>query len=130
MVWGSLFRPHQLLSFLMSQVKKHLVVVRVPPESSSDSSLVDLWWKDDMRLAELGYRSEFRWEFSVSRHDANVNYAGSCRMENEEQLFETIGFAFSIMGIVVSVLVTLSFPLVSGMTLVTSVCYALSTECT
>ncbi|ETW84091.1 amino acid transporter [Heterobasidion irregulare TC 32-1] len=48
---------------------------------------------DNALLAELGYKSEFKREFS---------------------LIETIAFAFSIMGIVASVSSTLSFPLVSG----------------
>ncbi|KAL7282776.1 hypothetical protein ACG7TL_004252 [Trametes sanguinea] len=48
---------------------------------------------DDVLLAQLGYKSEFKREFS---------------------LFETIAFAFSIMGVVASVSSTMSFPLVSG----------------
>jgi len=49
--------------------------------------------QDDARLAELGYKSEFKREFT---------------------LLETIAFAFSIMGIVASVASTMSFPLISG----------------
>ncbi|KAF8997841.1 amino acid/polyamine transporter I [Cyathus striatus] len=48
---------------------------------------------DDAKLAELGYRSEFRREFS---------------------LLETVAFAFSIMGVIASVSSTLSFGLVNG----------------
>ncbi|PBK72426.1 amino acid transporter [Armillaria solidipes] len=48
---------------------------------------------DDAKLAELGYKSEFKREFS---------------------LIETVAFAFSIMGVVASVSSTLSFGLVSG----------------
>ncbi|KZT33670.1 amino acid transporter [Sistotremastrum suecicum HHB10207 ss-3] len=48
---------------------------------------------DDALLAELGYKSEFRREFS---------------------LLETICFSFSIMGVIASVTSTFSFPLVSG----------------
>ncbi|KAH7910463.1 amino acid/polyamine transporter I [Hygrophoropsis aurantiaca] len=48
---------------------------------------------DDALLAVLGYKSEFKREFS---------------------LIETIAFAFSIMGVVASVSSTFSFPLVSG----------------
>ncbi|EJD03015.1 amino acid transporter [Fomitiporia mediterranea MF3/22] len=48
---------------------------------------------DNRLLAELGYRPEFKREFS---------------------LVETIAFAFSIMGVIASVSSTLSFPLVSG----------------
>ncbi|EIW75120.1 amino acid transporter [Coniophora puteana RWD-64-598 SS2] len=49
--------------------------------------------EDDVLLAELGYKSEFKREFS---------------------LVETIAFAFSIMGVVASVSSTYSFPLESG----------------
>ncbi|KAG2144321.1 amino acid transporter [Suillus clintonianus] len=48
---------------------------------------------DDTLLAELGYKAEFKREFSM---------------------IETIAFAFSIMGVVASVASTFSFPLVSG----------------
>ncbi|KIM39625.1 hypothetical protein M413DRAFT_415651 [Hebeloma cylindrosporum] len=48
---------------------------------------------DDAKLAELGYKSEFRREFSR---------------------LETVSFAFSIMGVVASVTSTLSFGLVNG----------------
>ncbi|KAF9465959.1 amino acid/polyamine transporter I [Collybia nuda] len=48
---------------------------------------------DDVKLAELGYKSEFRREFS---------------------LIETVAFAFSIMGVVASVSSTLSFGLQAG----------------
>ncbi|KAI0754561.1 amino acid transporter [Daedaleopsis nitida] len=48
---------------------------------------------DDARLAELGYRGEFRREFSM---------------------FETIAFAFSIMAVIGGVSSTLSFGLISG----------------
>ncbi|KII85987.1 hypothetical protein PLICRDRAFT_44440 [Plicaturopsis crispa FD-325 SS-3] len=59
---------------------------------SVDAAL-DTRHADDVRLAELGYKSEFKREFS---------------------LIETVAFAFSIMGIVASVSSTFSFPLVSG----------------
>ncbi|OAX37235.1 amino acid transporter [Rhizopogon vinicolor AM-OR11-026] len=49
--------------------------------------------EDDTVLAELGYKAEFKREFSM---------------------IETIAFAFSIMGVVASVTSTFSFPLVSG----------------
>ncbi|KAF8909269.1 amino acid/polyamine transporter I [Gymnopilus junonius] len=48
---------------------------------------------DNAKLAELGYKSEFRREFS---------------------LLETVCFAFSIMGVIASVSSTLSFGLVNG----------------
>ncbi|KAL4249810.1 Amino Acid-Polyamine-Organocation Transporter [Abortiporus biennis] len=54
---------------------------------------VSLLNQDDARLAELGYKGEFRREFS---------------------LFETISFAFSIMAVMGGVTSTFSFPLVAG----------------
>ncbi|KAF9233865.1 amino acid/polyamine transporter I [Melanogaster broomeanus] len=48
---------------------------------------------DDALLAELGYKAEFKREFTM---------------------LETIAFAFSIMGVVASVSSTFSFPLVTG----------------
>ncbi|KAI0940376.1 hypothetical protein AcW1_005133 [Taiwanofungus camphoratus] len=53
----------------------------------------ELRQEDDVLLAQLGYKAEFRREFS---------------------LIESIAFAFSIMGIVASVTSTFSFPLESG----------------
>ncbi|TRM58833.1 amino acid/polyamine transporter I [Schizophyllum amplum] len=64
--------------------------VAAPTNAENLSSLKHA---DDARLAELGYRSEFKREFS---------------------LIETVAFAFSIMGVVASVSSTLSFGLVSG----------------
>ncbi|KAH9833890.1 amino acid transporter [Rhodofomes roseus] len=55
--------------------------------------LSELRHADDELLAHLGYKSEFRREFS---------------------LIETIAFAFSIMGVIASVSSTFSFPLESG----------------
>ncbi|KAJ7807258.1 APC amino acid permease [Mycena olivaceomarginata] len=54
---------------------------------------VSAWDVDNAKLAELGYKSEFKREFS---------------------LLETCAFSFSIMGIVASISSTLSFGLVSG----------------
>ncbi|KAI9467111.1 amino acid transporter [Lactarius psammicola] len=48
---------------------------------------------DDILLAKLGYKSEFKREFS---------------------LIETVAFSFSIMGIIASVSSTMSFPLAAG----------------
>ncbi|OBZ70491.1 hypothetical protein A0H81_09576 [Grifola frondosa] len=58
-----------------------------------NGSIVSLRHADDVLLAKLGYKSEFKREFS---------------------LIETIAFAFSIMGVIASVSSTMSFPLVSG----------------
>ncbi|KAI0832902.1 amino acid transporter [Trametes gibbosa] len=62
-------------------------------ENGDRTSITSVRHADDELLAKLGYKSEFRREFS---------------------LIETIAFAFSIMGVVASVSSTLSFPLVSG----------------
>ncbi|KAH9950669.1 amino acid transporter [Amylocystis lapponica] len=63
----------------------------ITPSQKADISQVS--GADDVRLAELGYKSEFRREFS---------------------LVETVAFAFSIMAVIGGVSSTLSFPLVSG----------------
>ncbi|PPQ70248.1 hypothetical protein CVT26_014495 [Gymnopilus dilepis] len=65
-------------------------VVTVTPSQSDADSIIRA---DNVKLAELGYKSEFRREFS---------------------LLETICFAFSIMGVIASVTSTLSFGLVNG----------------
>ncbi|KAI0268159.1 amino acid transporter [Gloeopeniophorella convolvens] len=65
-------------------------VASVRPDSYESGSIRHA---DDAMLAKLGYKSEFRREFS---------------------LVETVAFAFSIMGIVASVSSTLSFPLAAG----------------
>ncbi|KAF8920180.1 amino acid/polyamine transporter I [Mucidula mucida] len=57
------------------------------------ADIVEVRHADDVRLAELGYKSEFKREFS---------------------LFETVAFSFSIMGVIASVSSTLEFGLVSG----------------
>ncbi|TFY66632.1 hypothetical protein EVG20_g4457 [Dentipellis fragilis] len=80
----------------MSKHEKDGGIVETVGSSVADadaSSLANVRHADDVRLAELGYKSEFKREFS---------------------LIETVAFAFSIMGIVASVTSTLSFPLVSG----------------
>jgi len=62
-------------------------------DSGSSQTTKRLRGADDALLAKLGYKSEFRREFS---------------------LIETVAFSFSIMGIVASISSTFSFPLVSG----------------
>ncbi|KAI0638666.1 amino acid transporter [Trametes polyzona] len=73
----------------MSSYKKRMGNAVVDPAYENNS----VRHADDELLAKLGYKSEFRREFS---------------------LLETIAFAFSIMGVVASVSSTMSFPLVSG----------------
>ncbi|EPT00889.1 hypothetical protein FOMPIDRAFT_1121835 [Fomitopsis schrenkii] len=68
----------------------------VPVDAHTDHhhpDLSELRHADDALLAQLGYKSEFKREFSF---------------------IETIAFAFSIMGVVASVSSTFSFPLASG----------------
>ncbi|KAF8196851.1 amino acid transporter [Mycena galopus ATCC 62051] len=62
-------------------------------QSVSDKVHASVWDVDNAKLAELGYKSEFKREFS---------------------LLETCAFSFSIMGIVASISSTLSFGLASG----------------
>jgi hypothetical protein len=89
--------------------KEGITTVREVQTQDSDS----IRHADNARLAELGYKSEFKREFSV-----RVRYA-IFRGESQPllQLIETIAFAFSIMGVVASVTSTFSFPLVSGILL-------------
>ncbi|KAL5507255.1 hypothetical protein ACEPAH_6711 [Sanghuangporus vaninii] len=77
----------------MPKTTKQDVTVTAELVGRYASELDALHAKDNELLAELGYRSEFKREFS---------------------LIETIAFAFSIMGVIASVSSTLSFPLVSG----------------
>jgi amino acid permease len=66
---------------------------------------------DDVLLAELGYKSEFKREFSVRV----ISYLPLTMSDAEStKLIELIAFSFSIMGVVASVTSTFSFPLVSG----------------
>ncbi|KAJ3876596.1 amino acid/polyamine transporter I [Lentinula edodes] len=62
-------------------------------EVATEIDSVSLRQTDDMLLAQLGYKSEFKREFS---------------------LVETVAFAFSIMGVIASVSSTLTFGLESG----------------
>jgi len=67
---------------------------------------------DDELLAHLGYKSEFRREFSVSF--LRTRFPISLIICHYYKLTETVCFAFSIMGVIASVSSTLSFGLVSG----------------
>ncbi|KAJ6581118.1 amino acid/polyamine transporter I [Mycena capillaripes] len=69
--------------------EKHSTDGKSVPENAN----VSAWDVDDAKLFELGYKSEFKREFS---------------------LLETCAFSFSIMGIVASISSTLSFGLVNG----------------
>ncbi|THH18199.1 hypothetical protein EW146_g2734 [Bondarzewia mesenterica] len=73
--------------------KQSTTVDTEPVVSGREAGELAQRYADDELLADLGYKSEFKREFS---------------------LVETVAFAFSIMGIVASVSSTLSFPLVSG----------------
>jgi hypothetical protein len=65
---------------------------------------------DNILLAKLGYRSEFRREFSVSLCSTTHGHL----IPTRNKLIETVAFSFSIMGVVASVTSTFSFPLVAG----------------
>ena len=82
----------------------------VTDQPTRDASLTNIRHADDALLAELGYKSEFKREFSVSQFSSLV---GGWLL-TRPQLLETIAFAFSIMGVIASVSSTYSFPLVSG----------------
>ena len=92
----------------------------LPVDSGShEDSLVNIRHADDALLAELGYKSEFRREFSVSTFAFHTNpgnglESNSRILPGSGQLLETIAFGFSIMGVIASVSSTYSFPLVSG----------------
>ncbi|TFY77579.1 hypothetical protein EWM64_g6432, partial [Hericium alpestre] len=81
----------------ISKMSKHekdsVTETAIGPVDEGHTILSDMRVADDALLAELGYKSEFKREFS---------------------LIETVAFAFSIMGIVASVSSTMSFPLASG----------------
>jgi len=64
---------------------------------------------DNVLLAHLGYRSEFKREFSVSGLHDVLSFGAY-----DGQLIETVAFSFSIMGVIASVSSTLSFPLAAG----------------
>lgn len=64
---------------------------------------------DNVLLAKLGYKSEFKREFSVSVFDDLWSLD-----TDAGQLIETVAFSFSIMGVIASVSSTLSFPLAAG----------------
>ncbi|OSC97992.1 amino acid transporter [Trametes coccinea BRFM310] len=89
---------------MLSTTKEKTAIDVLPVDSADDpltntgrtaiiNPLVNLANADDVRLAELGYKGEFRREFS---------------------LFETVAFAFSIMSVIGGVSSTLSFGLASG----------------
>lgn len=82
----------------------------VTDQPTRDASLTNIRHADDALLAELGYKSEFKREFSVSQFSSLVRGWPLTSL----QLLETIAFAFSIMGVIASVSSTYSFPLVSG----------------
>ncbi|GBE85084.1 hypothetical protein SCP_0702700 [Sparassis crispa] len=73
--------------------KKQDVYVQSKLASADEALPAGISGADDVRLAELGYKAEFRREFS---------------------LLETVAFAFSIMAVIGGVSSTLSFPLISG----------------
>lgn len=69
---------------------------------------------DDALLAELGYKAEFKREFSVRRRTSRCSAHRGLTHVSHAQMLETIAFAVSIMGVIASVTSTFSFPLASG----------------
>lgn len=65
---------------------------------------------DNVLLAKLGYKSEFKREFSVSLCSTMHGHLILTR----NKLIETVAFSFSIMGVIASVSSTYSFPLLAG----------------
>jgi hypothetical protein len=92
--------------------KAQTEVLTATVEQSDTAS--DVVRADDAKLAELGYRSEFRREFSVRRYCiwGHLFLIGSFLLRKR---FETVAFAISIMGVVASVTSTFSFGLVNGL---------------
>ena len=88
--------------------------VSVSLQTKGDSAnLISIRHADDVLLAKLGYKSEFRREFSVCCTTYQVLSSFSHKWVLRQR-FETVAFAFSIMGVIASVSSTFSFPLVSG----------------
>jgi len=77
----------------MSMTEKEATTIQTLHVPQDRHDVGALRHADDIKLAELGYKSEFKREFS---------------------LIEVVAFSFSIMGVVASVTSTFSFPLVSG----------------
>jgi hypothetical protein len=67
--------------------------------------------EDNVLLAKLGYKSEFKREFSVSLLCSATH---GHLIPTRNKLIETVAFSFSIMGVVASVSSTFSFPLLAG----------------
>jgi amino acid permease (GABA permease) len=78
---------------MSAEEKKLSVSNDVNPVHPDARGIEGLRREDNVLLARLGYRSEFRREFSV---------------------IETVAFSFSIMGVIASVSSTFSFPLAAG----------------
>lgn len=78
--------------------------------SKKDDAFVEVRSADDARLAELGYKGEFRREFSARTFFDLLNRCTDPLV----QLIETVAFAFSIMAVIGGVSSTLSFGLASG----------------
>jgi len=78
---------------MSAEEKKFSISNDVTPVPRDVKGIQDIRRADNVLLAKLGYRSEFKREFS---------------------LIETVAFSFSIMGVVASVTSTFSFPLLAG----------------
>jgi hypothetical protein len=75
--------------------------------NSQDDVLVHR--EDNILLGKLGYKSEFKREFSVSQF-----LCGLCRPDFVAQLLETISFSMAILAVSCGITTGYSYPLLSG----------------
>lgn len=95
---------------MSTEEKKLSISDDVTPVHHDAKGIQGIRRADNVLLAKLGYRSEFKREFSVSLRSATHGYL----MPTRNKLIETVAFSFSIMGVVASVSSTFSFPLLAG----------------
>ena len=95
---------------MSTEEKKLSVSNDVTPVYPDAEGIKGIRRADNVLLAKLGYKSEFKREFSVSIHSATHGHL----IPTRNKLIETVAFSFSIMGVVASVSSTFSFPLFAG----------------
>ncbi len=100
------------MSTVSAEEKKHSISndVTPVPVPHDAKGIQTIRRADNVLLAKLGYRSEFKREFSVSL--CSTTHGRLILTQNK--LIETVAFSFSIMGVVASVSSTFSFPLLAG----------------
>jgi len=96
---------------MSAEEKKESISNDVTPVHHDAKGIQGIRRADNVLLAKLGYKSEFRREFSVSLCSATHGHLIPTR---NNKLIETVAFSFSIMGVVASVSSTFSFPLLAG----------------